>query len=191
MASAAARPRSRRLPSRAVSLGNNLTHVPHSTMPARRCGRPRHEAPIRHRSSQRSLQLYPQARRRPRPSQRKKAPRARSGCSASLCLKQLPDLGGIERAAGFGEFDQLTGEDLKPYAPQVPTREAARLALSRSRRAVHSDRRASQARRRIQEEMPAFAKATNTTCALHVPEAKTARRSPLGAIDAAPWARCR
>ena len=23
-------------------------------------------------------------------------------------------------AAGFGEFDQLTGEDLAPYAPQVP-----------------------------------------------------------------------
>lgn len=37
-----------------------------------------------------------------------------------LCLKQLPDLEGVERAAGFGEYDQLTGRDLAPYVPDEP-----------------------------------------------------------------------
>jgi hypothetical protein len=34
------------------------------------------------------------------------------------CLSRLPDLESIERAAGLGEYDQLNGGDLQPYAPQ-------------------------------------------------------------------------
>jgi hypothetical protein len=33
------------------------------------------------------------------------------------CLSRLPDLESIERAAGLGEYDQLIGDDLRPYAP--------------------------------------------------------------------------
>jgi hypothetical protein len=33
------------------------------------------------------------------------------------CLSRLPDLESIERAAGLGEYDQLIGGDLEPYAP--------------------------------------------------------------------------
>jgi len=51
---------------------------------------------------------------------KEKGPVRTVGLFNFLCLKQLPDLNGIERAAGFGEFDQITGDDLKPYAPQVP-----------------------------------------------------------------------
>jgi hypothetical protein len=89
-----------------------------------------------------------------------------------LCLKQLPDLNGIERAAGFGEFDQLTGEDLAPYAPQVPTEK-----LFAWRYHDHGEQfilTASQAKPddEFKKQMPAFAGATNTACSLLVPSAK-------------------
>ncbi len=63
-----------------------------------------------------------------------------------LCLKQLPDLNGIERAAGFGEFDQLTGEDLKPYAPQVPAEKLLAWRYHDHGERVHPHRRAVEAR---------------------------------------------
>jgi hypothetical protein len=89
-----------------------------------------------------------------------------------LCLKQLPDLNGIERAAGFGEFDQLTGEDLAPYAPQVPTEK-----LFAWRYHDHGEQfilTASQAKPddEFKKQMPAFASSTNTACSLLVPSAK-------------------
>jgi hypothetical protein len=89
-----------------------------------------------------------------------------------LCLKQLPDLNGIERAAGFGEFDQLTGEDLAPYAPQVPTEK-----LFAWRYHDHGEQfilTASQAKadEEFKKRVPAFAKATNTACSLLVPGAQ-------------------
>ena len=36
-----------------------------------------------------------------------------------FCLSQLPDLVAIERAAGLGEYDQITDDDLKPFEPDV------------------------------------------------------------------------
>lgn len=89
-----------------------------------------------------------------------------------LCLKQLPDLGGIERAAGFGEFDQLTGEDLKPYMPQSPAEK-----LLAWRYHDHGERFILTAARSkpddaFKKQMPAFANATNTACSLLVPSAK-------------------
>ena len=86
-----------------------------------------------------------------------------------LCLKQLPDLNGIERAAGFGEFDQLTGEDLTPHAPDEPTQK-----LFAWRYHDHGERfilTAWQAKPDddFKKQTPAFADATKTACSLRVP----------------------
>ena len=101
-----------------------------------------------------------------------KGPTRTVGLFDFLCLKQLPDLNGIERAAGFGEFDQLTGEDLAPYAPQVPPEK-----LFAWRYHDHGEQfilTASQAKPddEFKKKMPAFANATNTACSLLVPSAK-------------------
>ena len=101
-----------------------------------------------------------------------KGPTRTVGLFDFLCLKQLPDLNGIERAAGFGEFDQLTGEDLAPYAPQVPAEK-----LFAWRYHDHGEQfilTASQAKPddEFKKKMPAFANATNTACSLLVPSAK-------------------
>jgi hypothetical protein len=101
-----------------------------------------------------------------------KGPTRTIGLFDFLCLKQLPDLKGIERAAGFGEFDQLTGEDLAPYAPQVPPEK-----LFAWRYHDHGEQfilTASQAKPddEFKKKMPAFANATNTACSLLVPSAK-------------------
>ena len=101
-----------------------------------------------------------------------KGPTRTIGLFDFLCLKQLPDLNGIERAAGFGEFDQLTGEDLAPYAPQVPPEK-----LFAWRYHDHGEQfilTVSQAKPddAFKKKMPAFANATNTACSLLVPSAK-------------------
>ena len=101
-----------------------------------------------------------------------KGPTRTIGLFDFLCLKQLPDLNGIERAAGFGEFDQLTGEDLAPYVPQVPTEK-----LFAWRYHDHGEQfilTATQGKPddEFKKKMPAFANATNTACSLLVPSAK-------------------
>lgn len=100
---------------------------------------------------------------------KEKSPARTIGLFNFLCLKQLPDLNGIERAAGFGEFDQLTGDDLKPYAPQVPPEK-----LFAWRYHDHGEQfilTAAQSKPddAFKKQMPAFANATNTACSLLVP----------------------
>ena len=34
-----------------------------------------------------------------------------------FCLSQLPDLDGVAKAAGFGEFAPITGDELKAHTP--------------------------------------------------------------------------
>jgi hypothetical protein len=90
-----------------------------------------------------------------------------------FCLKHLPDLDGVERAAGFGEYDQLWGNDLAPYLPDrayekfVGWRyhDHGEPFILTAMRAKPDDT--------LKAEMPAFAKATETSCALRVPNNKT------------------
>ncbi|MFA5898644.1 MAG: hypothetical protein WC829_05975 [Hyphomicrobium sp.] len=86
-----------------------------------------------------------------------------------LCLKHLPDLDGIERAAGFGEFDQLLNGDLVPYMPEI-----AHEALRGWRYHDHGEEYIltalrSRADAAVGQQMPAFAGAAGTTCSLRVP----------------------
>lgn len=91
-----------------------------------------------------------------------------------FCLKHLPDLDGIERAAGFGEYDQLIGDDLAPYMPDVPYTK-----LLGWRYHDHGDEFVLTAMRgeaddAVKREAPAYAAAIGTTCALRVPNAQPA-----------------
>jgi hypothetical protein len=91
---------------------------------------------------------------------------------AVLCLRQLPSLEDIAKAAGFGEFAEITGEELARFQPQVPA-EALRawrfheagaefvLTASRSRPDA-----------RLPEEAPELAGATNFACSLAIPPAE-------------------
>jgi hypothetical protein len=103
---------------------------------------------------------------------KQKGPVRTIGLFSFLCLKQLPDLNGIERAAGFGEFDQLTGEDLKPYAPQVPPEKL--LAWRYHDHGEEFVLVASQAKPddAFKKQVPAFANAKNTACSLRVPSSQ-------------------
>ncbi len=102
---------------------------------------------------------------------KEKGPARTIGLFNFLCLRQLPDLNGIERAAGLGEYDQLTGEDLKPYAPQVPTEK-----LFAWRYHDHGEQYILTAARSkpdaaFKKQVPAFADATSTACSLLAPSA--------------------
>jgi len=85
------------------------------------------------------------------------------------CLKHIPDLDGIERAAGFGEYDQLLGDDLAPYMPEMRYEK-----LFGWRYHDHGDEfiltaMRSEADDAVKREAPAYAAAMGTTCALRVP----------------------
>jgi hypothetical protein len=88
-----------------------------------------------------------------------------------LCLSQLPDLDGVTKAAGFGEFAQITGKELQQYQPAVPAEKlyawsyhehGAKYVLTAAR---------SKPDAAFKQAMPAFAKSTNVACSLLFPAA--------------------
>lgn len=90
-----------------------------------------------------------------------------------FCLKHLPDLDGVERAAGFGEYDQLYGEDLAPYVPDTPYEK-----FLGWRYHDHGDEfvlTAGLARpgEAFKSGLPAFGNGKEITCALRVPNTNT------------------
>jgi hypothetical protein len=89
-----------------------------------------------------------------------------------FCLKHLPDLEGVERAAGFGEYDQLYGDDLAPYVPETPYEK-----LLGWRYHDHGEEFILTAMRAkpgeaFKKEMPEFGNGTETSCTLRVPNTK-------------------
>lgn len=90
-----------------------------------------------------------------------------------FCLKHLPDLDGVERAAGFGEYDQLLGGDLAPYLPDRPYEkfvgwryhDHGEAFVLTAMRATPDDT--------LKAEMPAFAKARESACELRAPNNKS------------------
>jgi hypothetical protein len=92
-----------------------------------------------------------------------------------FCLKHLPDLDGVERAAGFGEYDQLYGDDLAPFIPDTPYEK-----FLGWRYHDHGQEYVLTAMRGKPDETliaqaPAFAAKTETTCALRVPNTEPER----------------
>lgn len=86
-----------------------------------------------------------------------------------FCLKHLPDLDGVERAAGFGEYDQLYGEDLAPYIPDTPHEKFLGWRYHDHGEEFVLTAARGKADDAIQREAPGFAAATATSCALRVP----------------------
>ena len=86
-----------------------------------------------------------------------------------FCLTQLPDIEGIERFAGFGEFAQILGADLAPYASGMPEEKllgwrfhdfGAELILIAARAKPDEA---------FKQKHPAFAKAKTVSCSLLIP----------------------
>jgi hypothetical protein len=85
------------------------------------------------------------------------------------CLTQLPDIEGIERFAGIGEFAQILGADLAPYASGMPEEKllgwrfhdfGAELILIAARAKPDEA---------FHQKHPAFAKAKTVSCSLLIP----------------------
>jgi hypothetical protein len=87
-----------------------------------------------------------------------------------LCLSQLPDLKGITKAAGFGEFAPITGTELQQYRPAVPPetlyawsyheQDGTKYVLTAAR---------SKPDAAFKQAVPAFAKSTKVACSLQFP----------------------
>jgi len=86
-----------------------------------------------------------------------------------FCLSQLPDLNGVTRAAGFGEFAPITGAELEQYRPQEPAEElhAWRFHDSSAEYVLTAARTKPNAT--FKKEVPAFANSTNVACSLMFP----------------------
>ena len=86
-----------------------------------------------------------------------------------FCLTQLPDIEGIERFAGFGEFAQILGLDLAPYRSDLPEEKVlawrfhdfgAELILTATRAKPDEAQK---------QKHPAFAKGRSVACSLLIP----------------------
>jgi hypothetical protein len=87
-----------------------------------------------------------------------------------FCLSQLPDLDGVAKAAGFGEFAPIAGDELKAHAPDAPVEvlhawrfhePGGEFILTAWRTTDEADKKAT----------PAFANATRYACTLTFPPA--------------------
>jgi hypothetical protein len=82
---------------------------------------------------------------------------------AVLCLHQLPSLEDIAKAAGFGEFAEITGEELARFAPQEPADEL------RAWRFHENGAEFVLTAVRSSPDAPQFAGASNLACSLAIP----------------------
>jgi hypothetical protein len=86
-----------------------------------------------------------------------------------LCLSQLPDLDGVAKAAGLGEFAPVMDKDLGTYRTpeQMQDMRAWRFHDASGEFALTAG--TTRPDDAFKKSAPKFAKATATTCALHVP----------------------
>jgi hypothetical protein len=98
-----------------------------------------------------------------------KGPARTVGMFNIYCLSQLPDLDGVRKAAGFGEFAQITGEELRHYQPAVPAEElnAWRFHDSGGEYVLTAAR--AKPDESFKKQVPAFAKSTSVACSLLFP----------------------
>lgn len=86
-----------------------------------------------------------------------------------LCLSQLPDISGVTKAAGFGEFAQITGKELQEYQPSVPADELYAWSYHEEGDEYVLTATRGKPEPEIKTTAPAFASATSTACSLSFP----------------------
>lgn len=86
-----------------------------------------------------------------------------------LCLHQLPALDDIAKAAGFGEFAVMDGDELEPFRSQVPDEELRAWRFHEPTGEFVLTAAKSSPDAHLQLEAPDFAKATKYACSLRIP----------------------
>jgi hypothetical protein len=86
-----------------------------------------------------------------------------------FCMSQLPGLEGISQAAGFGEFAQITGDELKDFAPAVPVEELRAWRFHEQGEAYVLTAATLKPDATVAKEHPAFARSTGHECSLRIP----------------------
>lgn len=86
-----------------------------------------------------------------------------------FCLSQLPDLEGVAKAAGFGEFAQITGEELKQFEPETPAEELHAWRFHEAGAEYVLTAARSKPDEKFKKEVPAFARSTSFACTLKFP----------------------
>lgn len=86
-----------------------------------------------------------------------------------FCLSQLPDLDGVAKAAGFGEFAPITGDELQKYAPETPAEQLHAWRFHEAAGEFILTAARSKPDTKPKKELPAFANATNFACTLTFP----------------------
>ena len=101
-----------------------------------------------------------------------------------LCLSQLPDLDGVAKAAGFGEFAPVLEKDLGQFRTQEQMQDMRAWRFHDVSGEFVLTAGKTRPDDAFKKSAPKFAKATATTCALHVPgsESSDAIRASLLAL---------
>jgi len=83
-----------------------------------------------------------------------------------LCLRQLPSLDDIAKAAGFGEFAEITGDELAAYRPAAPPEELRAWRFHDSGAEFILTAIKTKPDERFRAATPEFARSTNFACSL-------------------------
>jgi hypothetical protein len=86
-----------------------------------------------------------------------------------LCLSQLPDLDGVAKAAGLGEFAPVMDKNLGAYRTQEQMQDMRAWRFHDASGEFVLTAGKTRPDDAFKKSAPKFAKATATTCALHVP----------------------
>jgi hypothetical protein len=86
-----------------------------------------------------------------------------------LCLSQLPDLDGVAKAAGLGEFAPVMDKDLGTYRTQEQMKDMRAWRFHDASGEFVLTAGKTRPDDAFKKSAPKFAKAAATTCALHVP----------------------
>ena len=86
-----------------------------------------------------------------------------------LCLSQLPDLDGVAKAAGLGEFAPVLEKDLGQFRTQEQMQDLHAWRFHDASGEFVLTAGKSRPDDVFKKSTPKFAKANSTTCALHVP----------------------
>lgn len=89
-----------------------------------------------------------------------------------FCLSQLPDFDGITKAAGFGEFAQIEGQELQSYQPRVPADELRAWRFHDHGVPYVLTAAKSKPDDAMKQHAPKFANSRSVACSLILPESE-------------------